>query len=157
MVATHWNKPRERRSCERSGKAIGLWEAPGERQLDSASREQHSTTRCRSSESLGRRSDRHLASAPQICLVKHSYDLGLSKRLLALKVSSLRNRSRHTTLGLGKQCKPVAEPEAFRKSEPGTRAERGSRRPTPALAHADRTRYDPSSPFRFFSSGTASG
>src|ERR1700752_1152917 len=61
VVATRWNKPRENRSCERSAKATGLWEAPGERQLAWASRGQHSPTRCSGSESFGRRSDRSLA------------------------------------------------------------------------------------------------
>src|SRR5580700_10349506 len=71
VAATRWNKPRESRLCERSAKATGLWEAPGERQLAWASRGQHSPTRCRSSESFGRHSDRPLAASKRATTLSH--------------------------------------------------------------------------------------
>src|ERR1700756_105075 len=70
VVAMRWNEPREGRSGERSAQATGLWGALEERQLVWASGGRDSFTRSRRLESLGRRSDGPLASAPQLCLVK---------------------------------------------------------------------------------------
>src|SRR5260370_6796795 len=78
--AMHWSKPSENRFCERSAKAIGLSEAPVERQLAWASRGRRWRTRWIGWGSLGLPSE----TVPNLCLRVGS--IVLAKRQLTLVI-----------------------------------------------------------------------